>query len=69
MLNPPVNGKIQELFKTFKTFQDSPVHSNTFQACANPGLSHALSWTGTKYVLEYKIYIHISVDYKRLMVF
>ena len=50
-LNPPVNGKIQGLFKAFecfsstfqgkvnfkkRTFQDSPVYSSTSQACANP---------------------------------
>ena len=49
-LNPPINGKIQQLFKVFRvflkyfsrqilfsrTFQDSPVYSSTFQACANP---------------------------------
>ena len=44
--NPPVNGKIQGLFKALecfsrqilisRTFQDSPVYSSTFQACANP---------------------------------
>ena len=31
----------QVLFKAnliFRTFQDSPVHSNTFQAFANPGI-------------------------------
>ena len=43
MLNPPVNGKIQGLFNAFEcfssTFQDSPVYSNTFQVCANPGIS------------------------------
>ena len=46
VLNPPVNGKIQELLKAFecffpilfnanlilRTFQDSPVYSCTFQA-------------------------------------
>ena len=51
VLNPPVNGKIQGLFKDFeyfsstffeanlifKDFQDKPVYSSTFQACANPG--------------------------------
>ena len=50
VLNPPVNGKIQGLFKFFlcvfqvlfkanlisRTFQASPVNSSTFQACANP---------------------------------
>ena len=50
MLNPPVNGKIQGLFKAFecfsstfqgkfnfpRTFEDSAVYSSTFQACANP---------------------------------
>ena len=49
-MNSPVNGKIQGLFKAFeclfkyfsrhirfsRTFQDSPVYSSTFQACANP---------------------------------
>ena len=39
-LNPPVNGKIQGLFKAFecfsRSFQDSPVYSSTLQACANP---------------------------------
>ena len=48
MLNPPVNGKIQGLFKAFEcfsstlrgkfNFQDKPVYSSTFQACANPGV-------------------------------
>ena len=42
LLNPSVNGKIQGLFKAFEcfssTFQDSPVYSSTFQACANPDL-------------------------------
>ena len=49
MLNPPVNGKIQGLFKAFecfqvtfkanlifKDFEDSPVYLSTFKACANP---------------------------------
>ena len=50
MLNPPVNGKIQGLFKAFECFsstfqgkfnfqgllQDKSVYSSTFQACANP---------------------------------
>ena len=49
MLNPLTNGKIQGLFKAYgcfsstfqgtifsRTFQDSPVYSSTFQACANP---------------------------------
>ena len=49
LLNPPVNGKIQGLFKAFesfskylsrqilfsRTFQDSVVYSSTFQECAN----------------------------------
>ena len=45
MLNPPVNGKIQGLFKAFEcfsstfqgkfNFQDSLVYSSTFQACVN----------------------------------
>ena len=46
VLNPPVNGKIQGLFKAnliFKTFQDSPVYSSTFQACANPVKTLAFS--------------------------
>ena len=53
LLNPPVNGKFQGLFKAFvcfsstvqgkfylfsRTFQDSLVYSSTFQACANPVL-------------------------------
>ena len=51
VLNPPVNGHIQGLFKAFecfpvlfkanlifKDFQDSPVYSSTFQACANHGM-------------------------------
>ena len=46
-MNPPVNGKIQGLFKAFEcfsstfqgkfNFEDSPVYSSTFQACANLG--------------------------------
>ena len=49
VLNRLANGKIQDfsrplsvfqvLFKAnfiFKDFQDSPVYSSTFQACANP---------------------------------
>ena len=53
MLNPPVNDKIEGLFKAFcvfqvlfkanlifKVFQDSPVNSSTFQACANPVIPH-----------------------------
>ena len=46
VLNPPVNGKIQGLFKAFEcfsstfqgkfNFQDSPIYSSNFQACANP---------------------------------
>ena len=46
MLNPLANGKIQGLFKAVECFsstfpgkfyfQDSPVYSSTFQACANP---------------------------------
>ena len=50
LLNPPVNGKIQGLFKAFecffmyfskqilfsRTFQDSPVYSSTLQTCVNP---------------------------------
>ena len=51
MLNTPVNGNIQAIFKAFeffftvlfkanfyfsRTFQDSPVYSSTFQACAKP---------------------------------
>ena len=50
LLNPPVNGKIQGLFKTFESFSSTfqgKFHpqglfktifffSNTFQACANP---------------------------------
>ena len=49
MLNPTVNGKIQGLFKAFECFpstfqgkfyfQDTPVYSSTFQACANPVLT------------------------------
>ena len=42
VLNPPVNGKIQGLFKAnlfSMTFQDSIVYSSTFQACANPGIT------------------------------
>ena len=46
LLNPPENGKNQGLFKAFECFsntfqgkfQDSPVYSSTFQACANPGI-------------------------------
>ena len=40
LLNPPVNGKIQGLFKALEcfssTFQDNLVYSSTFQASANP---------------------------------
>ena len=46
VLNPTINGKIQGLFNAFEcfsstfqgkfNFQDSPVYSSTFQACANP---------------------------------
>ena len=50
MLNTSVNGKVQGLFKDFSrhlsvfsstfqgkfNFQDSPVYSSTFQACAYP---------------------------------
>ena len=49
LLDPPVNGKIQGLFKAlsvlqvlvkanfiFIDFQESPVYSSTFQACGNP---------------------------------
>ena len=48
---PPVNGKSQVLFKAFdcfhfsrqiyfsKTFQDNPVYSSTFQACASPAFN------------------------------
>ena len=49
VLNPTVNGKFKDfsrLLSVFqvlsrqilfsKTLQDSPVHSSTFQACANP---------------------------------
>ena len=48
-MNPLANGKFQGLLKAFeffkdfsrqilfsRTFQDSPVYSSTFQACANP---------------------------------
>ena len=48
VLNPPVNGKIQGPFKAYEHilstfqgkfyFQDSPVYSSTFQACANPAI-------------------------------
>ena len=48
VFTPPVNGKIQGLFKAIKcfsstfqgkfNFQDSPIYSSTFQACANPGV-------------------------------
>ena len=48
LLKPPVNGKIQGLFKAFQsfsrqilfsgTFQENSVYSSTFQACANPAL-------------------------------
>ena len=50
-MHPLENGKIQGLWVFFKyfsrsilfswTFQDSPIYSSTFQACANPG---TLSW-------------------------
>ena len=46
VLNPPVDGKIQGLFKAYECFsstfegkfyfQDCPVYSSSFQACANP---------------------------------
>ena len=48
-MNPPVNGKIQRLFKAFECFSSTfqgkfdfqglfkTVLSSTFQACANPG--------------------------------
>ena len=46
LLNPPEHGKIQRLFKAFEcfssifqgrfNFQESPLNSSTFQACANP---------------------------------
>ena len=49
MLNPLANGKIKDfsrplcVFQVFfkvnfisRTFQDSPVYSSTFRACANP---------------------------------
>ena len=49
LLNPPVNGEIQGLFKAIecfsrqflfsRTFQESPVFSSTFQACVNPDYS------------------------------
>ena len=61
MLNPPVNGKIQGLFKAFeffkyfsrqiyfsRTFQDNPVYSSTFQACVN----HDTRAYGTKWTLH-----------------
>ena len=59
--NPTVNGKIQGLFKasecfsssTFsrqilfsRTFQDSPVYSSTFQACANRDYARFLTLIG-----------------------
>ena len=44
LLNPSVDGKIQGLLKAFecfsRTFQDRPVYSSTFQACANPDRVH-----------------------------
>ena len=57
VLNPPVNGEIQGLFKDFecfsstfqdkfnfpRPFQDSPVYSSTFQACVNPDKGLKLS--------------------------
>ena len=55
-LKPLANGKIQGLFKAFECcsstfqgkfyFQDSPVYSSTFQACANPGLAMGVSSQG-----------------------
>ena len=49
LLNPPVNGEIQGLFKAIECFssafqgnfyfQESPVYSSTFQACAIPDYS------------------------------
>ena len=53
VLNPLANGKIQGLWVFFKyfskqilfsrTFQDSPLYSSTFQACANPGTVNVLN--------------------------
>ena len=68
VLNPPVNGKIQGLFKTYecfsstvqgrlnlRTLQDSSVYSSTYQACANPVL-----WIGDGRE------INVSINYKRV---
>ena len=53
VLNPIANGKIQGLFffKYFsrqillsRSFQDSPVYSSTFQACANPEFIDFNAW-------------------------
>ena len=53
VLNHPIKSKIQGLFKAFEcfsstfqgkfNFQDSPVYSSTFQACANPDISRISS--------------------------
>ena len=36
VLNPPVNGKNQGLFKACECFSSAFQYSSTFQACANP---------------------------------
>ena len=83
LLNPPVNSKIEGLFKAFEYFlstfqgkfyfQDSPVNSSVFQACANPGtgmcnqfLSESL-WFCTEELSSLKaremnIYMHITEE-------
>ena len=77
MLNSPVNGKIQGLFKAFvcvfkdfsrqirfsRTFQDSPVYSSTFQACANPVHMRVVVNTSSlpvykKYLIALLLFIH-----------
>ena len=56
MLSPTENSRIQGLFRLlsdfpvffkadliFMTFQESPLNSSNFQACANPGLTRAFT--------------------------
>ena len=74
VFNPPVNVKIQGLFKAFqiflkyfskqikfsRTFQDSPVYSSTFQACANPVIlqpkMNRKTYTDAFVILKFHIY-------------
>ena len=39
VLNPPVNDKIQRLFKALECFTSTFKGSSTFQVCANPVLN------------------------------